>query len=68
MFRLLDVIATGVVDLREEMHTEIGGLRNELRAEMNDGFARVDRRLGNLETRVEALEGEFRDFRTTRAR
>lgn len=74
MFGLLDTIAGGVVDLRQEVHAEIGGLRKEmhteigkLRNEMNVGFARVDRRIGHLETRVESLEDEFRGFRAAMA-
>jgi hypothetical protein len=35
----------------------------ELRMEMRGGFNRVDRRLGNLETRVEGVETELRLFR-----
>lgn len=59
LFKLVDVIATGV----EELRTEIGELRSETRAEfaavcteMREGFARVDRRFSNVEARLEALE------------
>jgi outer membrane murein-binding lipoprotein Lpp len=30
---------------------------------MRFGFARIERRLGNVETRLEGLEGEFKTFR-----
>jgi hypothetical protein len=41
------------------MRSEFASVRHEMRG----GFDRVDRRLGNLEDRVETLETEVRDFR-----
>ena len=36
---------------------------NEMRRRMDSGFARIDRRLGRIETRVEDVEIELRAFR-----
>jgi hypothetical protein len=70
ILRLLDVISLEVAatrnELRDEFRGEISGLRNEfsgLRTEMRTGFNRVERRLGNLETRVEGVETDLRSFR-----
>jgi hypothetical protein len=77
ILQLLDLIAVEVAanrtetaklgaDLRAELRGEASTLRNgtaELRAEMRHGFGRVERRLGNLETRVEGIETELRSFR-----
>ena len=73
ILQLLDVISVEVAanrnettELRSELRSETTSLRTEMRA----GFGRFDRRLGNLETRVESLETEvhemkvdLRDFR-----
>jgi hypothetical protein len=50
ILQLLDVISVEVAANRNETA--------ELRKEMRVGFNRVDRRLGNLENRVENLEIE----------
>ncbi len=77
ILKLLDTIALEVGALRTEMRSEIGTLgseigtlRNEMRTEigtlrtkMREGFERVGRRLGNVETRVENIETEQRSFR-----
>jgi hypothetical protein len=66
ILQLLDVISVEVAanrnqttQLGEEMRSEFASVRHEMRG----GFDRVDRRLGNLEDRVETLETEVRDFR-----
>lgn len=56
MFQLLDVIAVEVAAHRVETAKQNADLRSELRTEMHSGFNRVERRLGNLETRVENIE------------
>ena len=56
---LLDALTVEVISSREELRGEIGSLRTEVRS----GFARVDRRLGNLETGVENIETDLRSFR-----
>ena len=64
IIELLQRIADGQDSLRKEMHTELGGLRGEMR----DGFAQVNGRLDNTlrflgryhadhEERIRALEG-----------
>ena len=55
ILQLLDVIAVEVAASR----TDTSELRDELRA----GFSRVERRLGNIEIRVETLETDLRSFR-----
>jgi hypothetical protein len=55
ILHLLDVISVEVAANRNETT----GLRNEMRC----GFNRVERRLGNLENRVEGLETDLRSFR-----
>ncbi len=50
ILQLLDVISVEVAANRHDTA--------ELRNEMRTGFDRVDRRLGNLQTRVESLEIE----------
>ena len=52
MFRILDVIAAGVVDLRQELHTEIGVLRNEMHNEI--GGLR-----GELHFEIDSLRNEM---------
>ncbi len=37
---------------------------DRLDEEMRFGFSRIERRLGDVETRLEGLEGEFKAFRT----
>jgi hypothetical protein len=59
IFRLLDVISIEVAAGRNELRSETADIRKEMRA----GFGRVERRLGNLETRVEGVESEMRSFR-----
>ena len=66
IFSLLDVLSVqvsatqaGVDSLREETRSGVGALREETR----NGFERVERRLGNLETRVEGIETDLRAFR-----
>jgi len=66
ILQLLDFISIEVAANRnqttqfgEEMRSEFAAVRHEMRG----GFDRVDRRLGNLENRVETLETEVRDFR-----
>ena len=62
ILHLLDVISVEVA----ANCGEISGLRSDtdtLRSEMRVGFNRVERRLGNLEIRVENVETELRDFR-----
>jgi hypothetical protein len=66
ILQLLDVISVEVLanrgdtaELRAELRSETAELRKEMRA----GFTRVDRRLGNLETRVERVETELHSFR-----
>jgi hypothetical protein len=63
ILHLLDVISVEVAatrnELRNEFRNEISGLRTEVRT----GFDRVDRRLGNLESRVENVEADLRSFR-----
>ncbi len=49
---MLDALSVGLVSMRDELREEIGGLRSEMR----EGFDRVERRLGNVENRVEAFE------------
>jgi hypothetical protein len=69
VFKLLDVLSVEVALNRNEtvevradvggLRGELGGLRGEvggLRKDMEFGFERVDRRLGNIESRIEALE------------
>jgi hypothetical protein len=59
----LDVLSVEVAATRNEF----SGLRSEfsgLRTEMRTGFQRVDRRLGNLQNRVERVETELRSFRS----
>jgi len=51
----LDVISVEVAANRNET--------SELRSEMRAGFGRVERRLGNIEVRVETVETELRSFR-----
>ena len=70
---LLGVISAEVLanrgdtaELRADLRSESAGFRSEpaqLRKEVRAGFTRVDRRLGNLETRVEPVETELRSFR-----
>ena len=59
IFQLLDVISIELAANRDELRKETAALRNEMRL----GFGRVERRLGNLETRVEGVETELRSFR-----
>ena len=76
ILQLLDVISVEVAATRQETAANsraIVSMRDEtgeLRTEMRSGFARVDRRLGNVETRLERVETEsaatradLRDFR-----
>ena len=56
VLRLLDVITVEVATNRNET----SGLRSEMRAE----FARVDRRLGNIEVRVETVETRLQSLET----
>ena len=66
---LLDVLAIEVGAGRNDTRTLDAKVTSlsvetaELRTEMRAGFNRVDRRLGNLETRVEGVETELRSFR-----
>jgi hypothetical protein len=55
ILQLLDVISVEVAANRNET--------SELRSEMRAGFGRVERRLGNIEVRVETVETELRSFR-----
>ena len=55
ILQLLDVISVEVAANRNET--------SDLRSEMRSGFGRVERRLGNIEVRVETLETELRSFR-----
>ena len=55
ILKLLDVISVEVAANRSDT--------SELRAEMRSGFGRVERRLGNLEIRVQNVETELRSFR-----
>jgi len=70
ILRLLDVISVEVAANRNELRNVESGLSSELhreisglRIEMRSGFNRVERRLGNLETRVEGVETGLRSFR-----
>jgi len=59
---LLDVIALGVTELRgdvTELRSDVRGLHSEMvdfRAETSVNSNRIERRLDNHETRIEALE------------
>jgi len=55
ILQLLDVISVEVAANRNET--------SELRSEMRLGFGRVERRLGNIEFRVETVETDIRSFR-----
>jgi hypothetical protein len=55
ILQLLDVISVEVAANRNET--------SELRSETRAGFGRVERRLGNIEVRVETVETELRSFR-----
>ncbi|HEY5020897.1 MAG TPA: hypothetical protein VII30_00275 [Gemmatimonadaceae bacterium] len=55
ILQFLDVISVEVAANRNET--------SELRSEMRAGFGRVERRLGNIEVRVETVETELRSFR-----
>lgn len=59
ILQLPDVISVEVAANRDDIRNETSSLRKEMRA----GFGRVERRLGNLEIRVENVETEFRSFR-----
>ncbi len=55
-----------ILHLLDAIAVEVAAGRNdtaEHRKETRAGFDRVDRRLGNLETRVEDVETEVRAFR-----
>jgi hypothetical protein len=56
---LLDTLAIEVAESRLELRGEMASLHTDMRT----GLERVDRRLGNLETRVETIETEQRSFR-----
>jgi hypothetical protein len=76
ILQLLDVLSVEVGAIRTETHagfeavrTEVEMVRSEMRGEfesvrteMHAGFERVGRRLGNLETRVEAGEAQRGDL------
>ncbi len=67
ILQLLDVISVEVAANRNETAELRSALRNEsasVRTEMRAGFNRVDRPLGNIETRVESLETEVKTVRT----
>jgi archaellum component FlaC len=59
IFGLLDALSVQVGTTQAEMHAGFA----RLEAKVDAGFDRVERRLGNLETRVEGIETEFRAFR-----
>jgi hypothetical protein len=59
ILQLPDVISVEVAADRDDIRNETSSLRKEMRA----GFGRVERRLGNLEIRVENVETELRSFR-----
>ena len=70
VLQLLDVISVAVAATRQETAANseaIVAMRQEtaeLRTDMRAGFGRVERRLGNLEVRVETIEGDVEVVKT----
>jgi hypothetical protein len=61
-----DEVTAKVLQLLDVISVEVAANRNEtseLRSEMRSGFGRVERRLGNIEVRVETVETDLRSFR-----
>ncbi len=66
ILKLLDVLSVNVAQGHAELRNDIRGLDakvNDLDAKIGNGFERVERRLGKLESRIENVETEGREFR-----